>query len=228
MRIEIASLFPQMCESVLNTSIIGRARKSGAIQINCHDIRDYSQNKHKRTDDAPFGGGMGMLMTPEPVYRCITAIKNTFDFSPKVIYMTPAGTPLVQEKVVRLAEEPGFIILCGHYEGIDQRVIDVVADEEISIGDYILTGGELPALILADAVARLCPGTLPNEECFTEESHYSGSLEYAQYTRPYEWMGIKVPEVLVSGNHAMIKNWREEDSRKRTQERRPDLIKSSK
>jgi len=225
MRFDIAALFPEMCEFVLNTSIIGRARKNNIITINCHNIRDYAHNKHKSVDDAPFGGGMGMLMTPEPVYLCINAIKESVKTSSHTIYMTPSGTPLTQKRAVELSSYPQITMLCGHYEGIDQRVIDTVVDEEISIGDYVLTGGELPALVLLDTIARLLPNVLPSDECFTEESHYNGHLEYAQYTRPYEWMGQKVPEVLISGNHAKIKQWREENSIIRTKQKRPDLKK---
>lgn len=184
MRFDIATLFPDMCNAVLGESIVGRAVKSGAIECFCHDIRAYSTDKHHRVDDTPYGGGNGMLMQVQPVYDCYLDVENKIGKKPYVIYMSPQGKTLTQAKARELKEKQSLFILCGHYEGIDQRVIDKIVDEEISIGDYVLTGGELPALVLVDAVARMCDGVLPNEECFTLESHYSGLLEYPQYTRP--------------------------------------------
>lgn len=216
MRIDILTLFPEMCEAVLSESIIGRARKANLVTIYCHNIRDYSEDKHRRVDDYPYGGGKGMLIKAEPVYQCVQSVLKNYDVKPKIIYMSAQGKRLTQHKVIELSQLDGLILICGHYEGIDQRLIDEIVDEEISIGDYVVTGGEMPAVILADAVCRLLPGVLSDEECFKSESHYNGLLEYPQYTRPEEWMGRKVPEVLLSGHHANIKKWKEEQSIKKT------------
>lgn len=189
MRIDIATLFPEMCEAVLGESIIGRARKSGAINVACHQIRDYTLDKHRRVDDIPYGGGMGMVMQCDPIYNCYKAICEQIGSKPHTIYMSPKGTVLTQKKTIELSKKENILIICGHYEGVDQRIIDKIVDEEISIGDYVLTGGELPAMVLTDAVARMCGGVLSNEECFTEESIYSGLLEYPHYTRPETWEG---------------------------------------
>lgn len=216
MRIDILTLFPEMCEAVLSESIIGRARKANLVTICCHNIRDYSEDKHRRVDDYPYGGGKGMLIKAEPVYECVQSVLKNYDVKPKIIYMSAQGKRLTQHKVIELTKFDGLILICGHYEGIDQRLIDEIVDEEISIGDYVVTGGEMPAVILADAVCRLLPGVLSDEECFKSESHYNGVLEYPQYTRPEEWMGRKVPEVLLSGHHANIKKWKEEQSIKKT------------
>lgn len=216
MRIDILTLFPEMCEAVLSESIIGRARKANLVTIYCHNIRDYSEDKHRRVDDYPYGGGKGMLIKAEPVYQCVQSVLKNYDVKPKIIYMSAQGKRLTQHKVIELTKFDGLILICGHYEGIDQRLIDEIVDEEISIGDYVVTGGEMPAVILADAVCRLLPGVLSDEECFKSESHYNGLLEYPQYTRPEEWMGRKVPEVLLSGHHANIKKWKEEQSIKKT------------
>lgn len=226
MRIDIATLFPAMCEAVLNESVIGRARRAGYITLKCHNIRDYTLDKHRRVDDKAYGGGTGMLMQAQPVYDCIRAIQGERDGAGKsrLIYLSPQGKTLTQALVKELAAEEGLILLCGHYEGIDQRVLDELAAEEISVGDYVVTGGELPALILTDAVARLCPGVLPNEDAYSIESHYNGLLEHPQYTRPEVWRGRAVPEVLISGNHARVRAWQEEMARKATAEKRPDLL----
>ncbi|MCL2088774.1 MAG: tRNA (guanosine(37)-N1)-methyltransferase TrmD [Oscillospiraceae bacterium] len=224
MRIDIATLFPQMCETVLDESIIGRARRAGIIEINCHNIRDYTDDKHRRVDDTPYGGGKGMVMQAQPVYQCVDYIKSQRRDNPPVLFMSPAGKTLTQKYVCELAESEGFIVVCGHYEGIDQRVIDQIADDEISVGDYVLTGGELPALILADAVGRLCSGVLSDDECYINESFYSGMLEHSHYTRPEVWRGMEVPAVLLSGHHANIEKWRKDDSIRRTTEKRPDLL----
>ena len=223
MRIDIATLFPEMCETVLNESIVGRARKAGKIELHCHQIRDYSTDKHRRVDDTPYGGGMGMVMQAEPIYRCFLAVTENFPEKPYTIYMSPKGTVFTQKKAVELSEMPNIFIICGHYEGVDQRVLDKIVDEEISIGDYVLTGGELPALVLTDAVARMCGGVLSSEECFQEESHFSGLLEYPHYTRPEVWEGEKVPDVLLTGHHKNIEEFRHNESIKITKERRPDL-----
>ena len=223
MQIDIMTLFPDMCETYVSESIIGRAIKKGVLDIRCHNIRDYTLNKQKQTDDAPFGGGMGMVMYCQPIYDCFRAVCEQRGTRPHLIYMSPAGTVLTQSKVRELSELDSLCILCGHYEGVDERVLDEIVDEEISIGDYVVTGGEMPALILADAVARMCPGVLSDEECYTDESHFSGLLEYPQYTRPYIWNGREVPEVLRSGHHANIMKWKKEQSLLRTRERRPDM-----
>ena len=223
MRIDIATLFLEMCETVLSESIIGRARKSGAIEVHCHNIRDYTPDKHRRVDDTPYGGGMGMLMQAEPVFRCFLAVCEMLGKPPYSIYLSPKGEVLTQKKTIALSQKENLFLLCGHYEGIDQRVLDEIIDEEISIGDYVLTGGELPALVLTDAVARMCSGVLPAAVCFEDESHSGGLLEYPQYTRPEIWHGESVPEVLLSGHHLKISEWRERESIRITQERRPDM-----
>ena len=184
MRIDIATLFPDMCETVLNESIIGRARKNELVTLYCHNIRDYTQDKHNRVDDTPYGGGMGMVMQADPIFRCDEAVKERSNSKPYVIYLSPQGTPLKQKKCLSLAQHQHLLLLCGHYEGVDERVLEEIVDEEISIGDYVLTGGELAALVLVDSVVRLCEGVLASPECFEEESHYNGLLEYPQYTRP--------------------------------------------
>lgn len=225
-RIDIATLFPAMCEAVLSESIVGRGRKAGHIEINCHNIRDYTLDKHNRVDDKAYGGGTGMVMQAQPIYDCVQAIRVQLGENavPRLIYLSPQGKKLDQEKVKELAEEDNLILLCGHYEGVDQRVLDELNFEEISVGDYVVTGGELPALILTDAVARLQDGVLPNEDAYSIESHYNGLLEHPQYTRPEEWRGRRVPEVLISGHHANIKKWQDEMSLKVTKEKRPDMV----
>lgn len=225
MRIDIATLFVEMCETVLNESIIGRARKKGLITFCCHNIRDYSYDKHRRVDDTPYGGGKGMVMQAEPIYRCYEGICEQIQAKPYVVYLSPQGNVLTQEKCVQLAQMDNLLLICGHYEGIDERVIEEIVDEEISIGDYVLTGGELPALVLCDSVARLCDGVLSADECYEEESHYNGLLEYPQYTRPEEWKGKKVPSVLLSGHHKNIIEWRQQQRLTRTLKKRPDMMK---
>ncbi len=224
MNITIATLFPEMCEAVLGESIVGRARKAGKIEVNCRQIREYTQDKHRRVDDTPYGGGMGMVMQCEPIYNCYKAVCEDLGTKPHTIYMSPKGKVLDQKRVVELSKMDNILIICGHYEGVDQRVIDKIVDEEISIGDYVLTGGELPAMVLADAVARMCPGVLSDDVCFTDESIYSGLLEYPQYTRPEVWEEMPVPPVLLTGHHANISKWRHEQSLEITAERRPDLL----
>ena len=213
-----------MCNSVLSESIIGRARKSGNVEINCIDIRDYTLDKHRRVDDKPYGGGMGMVMAPQPIYDCFSSLCNEIGKKPHLIYMTPQGKTLTQDRVKELSRLENIAILCGHYEGIDERVIEELQPEEISIGDYVLTGGELPALILADSVSRMLPGVLSDDECFENESHYNSLLEYPQYTHPSSWNGRDVPDVLLSGHHANVEKWRREKSLERTFYRRPDLL----
>ncbi len=223
MQIEIATLFPEMCEAVLSESIIGRARKAGAIEVHCHNIRDYTLDKHRRVDDTPYGGGMGMVMQAEPIYRCWQAVCEQLGERPHTIYLSPQGSVLTQGKARDLSKMSSLFLLCGHYEGVDQGILDKIVDEEISIGDYVLTGGELPALVLTDAVARMCSGVLSAAICFEEESHFSGLLEYPQYTRPEIWEGQAVPPVLLSGHHFNISRWRKEESLRVTQQKRPDL-----
>lgn len=224
MRIDILTPFPEMCNAYISESIIGRARKAGKVEIECTDIRDYTKDKHRRVDDTPYGGGMGMIMQVEPVYDCFSALCEKLGAKPHLIYLTPQGKTLTQKRVKELSELANIALLCGHYEGIDERVIEELQPEEISVGDYVLTGGELPALILADAVSRMLPGVLSDDECFEEESHFSSLLEYPQYTRPYEWKGRTVPDVLLTGHHANVDKWRRQQSLKRTLERRPDML----
>ena len=224
MQIDIATLFPEMCDAVLQESILGRAQKSGAISVQCWNIRDYTLNKHKRVDDVPYGGGRGMVMQADPIYRCWEAVCAERESKPHCIYLSPKGSVFTQQKAVALSQLPHLFLLCGHYEGIDQRILDTIIDEEISIGDFVLTGGEIPAMAVADAVCRMVPGVLPDEEAFTAESHWDGLLEHPQYTRPENWRGREVPEVLLSGHHANIEAWRREMSLRRTKKDRPDLF----
>lgn len=217
------TLFPAMCETVMGESIIGRARKAGKVEIVCTDIRDFAGNKHNKVDDMPYGGGMGMVMAAQPIYDCYRSLYGVDEPKPHLIYMSPKGKIFDQKRARELSELDRIVLLCGHYEGVDERVIEEIVDEELSIGDFVLTGGELPALAVADAVCRMLPGVLSDELCFEEESHFSGLLEYPQYTRPAEWHGKEVPEVLLSGNHAKIDEWRRRQSLMITAERRPDL-----
>lgn len=221
MQFDVLTLFPEMFSS-LNESIIGRAKKNEQINIKLINIRDFSEDKHNKVDDTPYGGGAGMVIKPDVVYRAYKSLENKENA--KVIYMSPQGKTLNQKKVVELSKESHLIILCGHYEGIDQRVLDKIVDEEISIGDYVLTGGELPAMVLIDSVSRYVEGVL-NKNSVEEESFSKGMLEYPQYTRPEEFEGIKVPEVLLSGNHGEIEKWRTEKQIEITKKKRPDLLK---
>ena len=224
MRIDIATLFPAMCDGVLSESIVGRGIRNGFIEIFTHDIRPYTENKHNRVDDKPYGGGTGMVMQAQPIYDCICDILTHHEKPPRIIYMSPQGQTLTQEKVKELAAQNGLVILCGHYEGVDQRVLDELCVEEISVGDYVLTGGELPALIVADAVARLQKGVLPNEDAYSIESHEGGLLEYPQYTRPEVWRGRAVPEVLLNGNHETVAAWQHSAAIRVTEKKRPDML----
>ena len=232
-RFDIMTLFPGLVDTVLGESIIGRAQKSGAIEVHTHNIRDYTEDKHRRVDDTPYGGGKGMLMMAPPIYNCYTAIleqQRAAGYEPRarrVIYLSPTGKVLNQAHAARLAEGyDNLILLCGHYEGVDRRIVDEIVDEEISIGDFVLTGGEIPACILTDCVARLLDGVLSDAECYEKESISSGLLEYPQYTRPYEYHGVKVPDVLISGHHANIDRWRDEQALEMTRRLRPDLLES--
>ncbi|MBQ4562427.1 MAG: tRNA (guanosine(37)-N1)-methyltransferase TrmD [Clostridia bacterium] len=222
MRFDIMTLFPALVDNVLSESIIGRARQAGVIEVETHNIRDYSKDKHRRVDDTPYGGGMGMLLAAPPVYDCYEAIEKKG--KTRTIYMSPKGKVFTQKKARELAGYDQLIILCGHYEGVDQRVLDRIVDEEISVGDYVLTGGEIPACIVVDAVARLKDGVLSDPECYENESLCQGMLEYPQYTRPYDFMGDTVPEVLLGGNHREIESWRFKAALELTKKQRPDLL----
>lgn len=222
MRIDILTLFPEMFDS-LKHSLIGKAVENNLLEINVINIRDFSKDKHKKCDDYTYGGGSGMLMTPQPIYDAMTSI-NGYESAYK-IYLSPCGKQMKQSMVKSLTNFDHLILLCGHYEGVDQRIIDLLIDEEISIGDYVLTGGELPAMVLIDSVSRYIPGVLGNGESVVDESFSSNNLEYPQYTRPVEFMGIKVPDVLISGDHSKVDSWRLEQSKIRTKQRRPDLLK---
>ncbi len=227
MRFDIMTLFPELVKTVLGESIIGRAQKNGFVEINCYNIRDFSKDKHRRVDDTPYGGGKGMLMMAPPIYDCfehIMAQKADKEKSTRVVFMSPSGSLFNQKKAEELAKYDHIVVLCGHYEGVDRRIIDEIVDEEISIGDYVLTGGEIPACILIDCVSRLVDGVLSDPECYENESISSGYIEYPQYTRPYEFHGVKVPDVLISGHHGNIDKWRKEQSKMLTEEKRPDIL----
>lgn len=220
------TLFPDMVRSVLDESIIGRAQTGGLVEIACHNIRDFSKDKHRKTDDTPYGGGVGMVMTCQPIYDCYENIIKGIpaDSKKRVIYMSPKGRMFSHSVAKELSQYDNLIFLCGHYEGVDQRIIDEIVDEEISIGDYVVTGGEIPACIVIDAVSRLIDGVLASSECYEGESVASGILEYPQYTKPREFRGREVPEILLSGDHAKIDRWRLEEAVKITKERRPDML----
>ncbi len=222
MRIDIATLFPEMLENYLSQSVVGRARDKGVFSVKCHNIRDYTLDKHRRVDDTPYSERQGMLMQCEPVYNCFKAV--TEGRKPHVIYMSPQGKTLTQQRAKELSQLDDIFILCGHYEGVDERIIEEIVDEEISIGDYVLTGGELPALVLVDCVVRMLEGTLSKADCYEDESHYNGLLEYPQYTRPEIWHDKKVPEILLSGHHANIQKWRHEQALIATAKKRPELL----
>ena len=226
MRFDVMTLFPDMVRGVLDESIIGRAQTAGIIEIECHNIRDFSTDKHRKTDDTPFGGGVGMVMTCQPILDCYASVKEKIspDAKARVIYMSPKGAIFNHDTAKRLSEYDNLIFLCGHYEGVDQRVIDSIVDEEISVGDYVVTGGEIPACIVIDAVSRLKEGVLAAKECYEGESVASGILEYPQYTKPRVYNGMEVPEVLLSGDHKKIDRWRLEAAVEITRERRPDML----
>lgn len=229
MHFHVMTLFPDMIEQAMNTSVIGRAMKNNILSLDTIDIRDYSLDKHKRVDDYPYGGGAGMVMTPQPVYLAYEAIKNKIQergatSSCRVIYLTPQGKPFRQSMAQEFAKEEDLVFLCGHYEGIDERVLDMIVTDYVSIGDYVLTGGELPVMVMMDAISRLVPGVLNNDESAEFDSFQDNLLEYPQYTRPEDFLGHKVPEVLLSGHHAKIEQWRREKSIERTLKVRPDLL----
>ena len=230
MRFHVLTLFPEMVLDGLNTSIIGRAIQNGKIGLEAVNIRDFATNKHMKVDDYPYGGGAGMVMQAEPVYLAYRSVEERISVlsekkkKPRVIYLTPQGSVFNQRMAEDLSKEEDLIFLCGHYEGIDERVLEMIVTDHVSIGDYVLTGGELPAMVIIDTISRLVEGVLHNDDSARYESFADNRLEYPQYTRPEEFMGRKVPEVLLSGNHAKIAEWREEESLKRTRERRPDLL----
>ncbi len=224
MRIDILTLFPEMFEAVLDHSIIGRAKQKGILDLNYIQIRDFAYNKHRQVDDYPYGGGTGMVMQPEPIYLAYQSVCEGLTYKPKTIYLSPQGKTFRQGTAKRLAKEEHLVLLCGHYEGVDQRILDEIVDMEISLGDFVLTGGELAAMAVVDATARLIPGVLKSEESFSEESHFSGLLEYPQYTRPEEWHGRRVPEILLSGHHKNIESWKREMSIKTTFQKRRGML----
>ena len=225
-RFHILTLFPKMVMDGLNTSIIGRAIDAGLLEINAVNIRDYSTNKHMKVDDYPYGGGAGLVMQPEPVYRAYKDLTKNMKKKPRVVYLTPQGTTFHQEMAKELAKEEELVFLCGHYEGLDERVLEEIVTDYVSIGAYVLTGGELPAMVMIDSISRLVPGVLHNDDSAGDESFENGLLEYPQYTRPPVFLDKEVPEVLLSGHHENIRKWRHEQSVKRTKERRPDLWKA--
>lgn len=227
MRIDIVTLFPELCDGFLSTSILGRARAKNLFEAHCHQIRDYTKNKQRQTDDYPYGGGCGMVLYAQPIADCLRAVADQCAqqgrAKPHVVFLTAAGQPYNEETARRLSSYESLALVCGHYEGIDQRFIDACVDEEISMGDFVLTGGELPAMAVADAVCRLVPGVLSDPECFTDESHWDGLLEYPQYSRPEVWHDRRVPPILLSGHHANIAKWRRKQAILRTRDRRPDM-----
>lgn len=228
LRVDILTLFPEMFDAVLNSSIIGRAVENGILEINCVQIRDFAFNKHRQVDDYPYGGGQGMVMQAEPIYLAYMSVCEGLSYKPKTIYLSPQGKTFRQSTAKRLSKEKHLVLICGHYEGVDQRVLDEIVDMEISIGDFVLTGGEIGAMAVVDATARMIPGVLASEACFSDESHYSGLLEYPQYTRPAVWHEREVPEVLLSGNHKLIEEWKRFSALKNTFEKRKGMLSRAK
>lgn len=226
-KFDVLTLFPDMFSAVLGDSIIARAAQKGLLEMNFINIRDFSKNKHKKTDDYPYSGGGGMLMTPQPIYDAYQSIVKDLDYKPYTIYMSPQGKVFDQKTAVELSSYKHIVILCGHYEGVDQRIIDMLVDCEMSVGDFVLTGGEIPAMAVIDAVSRMIPGVLSSQSSYENESHFSGLLEYPQYTRPEEFMGRKIPEVLISGHHAKIEEWKRAEAIKNTLKKRPDMLKTA-
>lgn len=224
MRFDVLTLFPEMFRAVLGNSIIGRAEKAGLLELNYIDIRDFSTDKHRKVDDTPYSGGGGMLMSAEPIYQAYMSVAQGLDYKPYTIFMSPQGSVFNQDKAIELSKHNHIILLCGHYEGIDQRVLDEIVDAEISLGDFVMTGGEIPAMAVIDTVARLIPGVLSNDGSFQNESHFQGLLEHPQYTKPRVWHGMEVPEVLLSGNHELIDKWKHEQSLLTTLKKRPDML----
>lgn len=223
-KFDVLTLFPEMFEAVLGGSITGRARNAGLIEMNFINIRDYSKDKHRNTDDYPYSGGGGMLMTPQPIYDAYMSVAEGKIEKPHTVFLSPQGKVFDQKKAIELSKKDHIVFLCGHYEGVDQRVLDMIVDEEISIGDFVLTGGEIPAMAVIDSVSRMVPGVLANEGSYTNESHFSGLLEHPQYTHPQEFMGVKIPEILVSGHHKNIEKWKREQALLATLKKRPDML----
>lgn len=227
MRFDVLTLFPDMLRNVLGESIIGRAEKAGHIELNFIDIRDFTLDKHRKVDDTPYSGGGGMLMSPEPIYRAYMSVAEGLSYKPYTIYMSPQGKVFNQDIANTLSKHEHIILLCGHYEGIDQRVLDKIVDAEISLGDFVMTGGEIAAMAVIDTVSRLIPGVLSNNGSFENESHYQGLLEHPQYTKPRVWEGMEVPEVLLSGNHELIERYKHEQSLLTTLKKRPDMLENA-
>lgn len=223
-RFDVLTLFPNMFEAVLGDSIIKRARENGLVELNFINIRDFSKNKHKKTDEYPYSGGGGMIMTPQPIYDAYMSVASELSYKPLTIYLSPCGRVFNQKIAKEFSEIEHIVLLCGHYEGIDQRIIDSIVDMEISVGDFVLTGGEIPAMAVIDSVCRLVPGVLSQQSSYENESHYNGLLEYPQYTRPEEFMGMRVPDILLSGHHAKIEEWKRQQSLLITREKRPDML----
>ena len=223
-KFDVLTLFPEMFEAVLGGSITGRARNAGLLEMNFINIRDFSKDKHRNTDDYPYSGGGGMLMTPQPIYDAYMSVAEGKTEKPHTVFLSPQGKVFDQKKAVELSKKDHIVFLCGHYEGVDQRVLDMIVDEEISIGDFVLTGGEIPAMAVIDSVSRMVPGVLANEGSYTNESHFSGLLEHPQYTHPQEFMGVKIPEILVSGHHKNIEKWKREQALLVTMKKRPDML----
>lgn len=228
MRIDIITLFPSMFRGPFDESIIKRARKKGILEINLHNLRDFTGDRHRTVDDLPYGGGAGMVMKPEPLFRAVEKVKEERRSSWKVILLSPQGQPFAQEKAKELAQEEGLIFICGHYEGVDERVREHLIDEELSLGDFVLTGGELAAMVIVDAIARMLPEVLGCKDSIREDSFYQTLLDYPHYTRPAEFRGWKVPGVLISGNHQKIREWRKKKKLENTFKKRPDLLKTAK
>ena len=223
-KFDVLTLFPDMFHAVLGDSIINRAREKELVKMDFINIRDFSTNKHKKTDDYPYSGGGGMLMTPQPIYDAYMSVAGGCEKKPHTIYMSPQGSVFNQKKAIELSKKDHIVILCGHYEGVDQRVLDMIVDEEISIGDFVLTGGEIPAMAIIDSVCRMIPGVLSGENSYTNESHFDGLLEYPQYTHPQEFMGVKIPDVLISGHHKNIEIWKRQQALLNTLKKRPDML----
>ena len=223
MRIDILTLFPDTVGDVLSESILGRAQERGFIRINTHQIREYTTNKQNQVDDYPYGGGRGAVMQADPLYRCWDAVRSTMEGNVHTVYLSPCGGTFKQSDAIRLSEFDNLILVCGHYEGVDQRFIDECVDEEISLGDFVLTGGEIAAMAVTDAVCRMVPGVLADPECFEDESHFNGLLEYPQYSRPAVWHDREVPAILLSGDHKKVALWRRKQALRRTRDRRPDM-----
>ncbi len=226
-KFDVLTIFPDMFEAVLGDSITGRAREKGLLQMNFINIRDFSKDKHRKTDDYPYSGGGGMLMTPQPIYDAYMSIAEKCEEKPHTVFLSPQGAVFNQKKAIELSKKEHIVFLCGHYEGVDQRVLDMIVDEEISIGDFVLTGGEIPAMAVIDSVSRMIPGVLAEESSYQNESHFAGLLEHPQYTHPQEFMGVKIPDILISGHHKNIEIWKRQQALLVTKKKRPDMLESA-